>query len=134
MPYKFYCIPVRDDGTATVELNSFLCNHRVLTVERRWVDQGSESFWALCIDYLESSSAEAFAGRSSKPRGKDYKEILSPEDFATFAKLRELRKEIAQAEAVPVYTLFTNEQLANMVQSKAQSRTDLGKISGICSF
>jgi hypothetical protein len=24
MPYKFYCIPVRDDGTATEELNAFL--------------------------------------------------------------------------------------------------------------
>ena len=45
----------------------------------------------------------------------DYKEILKSEDFAVFARLRDLRKEIAQAEAVPVYTVFTNEQLAQLV-------------------
>ena len=32
-----------------------------------------------------------------------------------FSRLRELRKELAQTEAVPVYALFTNEQLAQMV-------------------
>ncbi len=106
MPFRFFCVPVRDEGTATSELNVFLHSHRVLAVDRRWVDLGTESFWSLCIDCLESSSAETKAGRGSKPRGKDYKEILSPEDFAFFAKLRDLRKEIAQAEAVPVYTLY----------------------------
>ena len=48
-----------------------------------------------------------------------------------FAKLRELRKEIAQAEAVPVYTIFTNEQLAQMVQSKVTTKTALEGIAGI---
>ncbi len=61
----------------------------------------------------------------------DYKEILKPEDFAVFARLRDLRKEIAQAEAVPVYTIFTNEQLAQMVQQKATSKTGLEKVAGV---
>jgi superfamily II DNA helicase RecQ len=64
-------------------------------------------------------------------RGKDYKEILSPDDFAVFAKLRELRKEMAQAEAVPVYTIFTNEQLAQMVQDRCGSKADLEKVAGV---
>ena len=61
----------------------------------------------------------------------DYKDVLKPEEFAVFAKLRDLRKQIAQAEAVPVYTIFTNEQLADMVRAKVTTRAGLGKIDGI---
>jgi ATP-dependent DNA helicase RecQ len=32
---------------------------------------------------------------------------------------------------VPVYTIFTNEQLAQMVQAKAQHRADLERIAGV---
>ncbi len=35
-----------------VELNSFLAKHRVVTIERRFVDCGTDSFWALCVDFL----------------------------------------------------------------------------------
>src|SRR4051794_14851410 len=61
----------------------------------------------------------------------DYRERLKPEDFAVFARLRDLRKEIAQAEAVPVYTVFTNEQLAQMVQMRATTRAALEQIAGV---
>ena len=42
-----------------------------------------------------------------------------------------MRKEIAQAEGVPVYTIFTNEQLAQMVQSRATTKAALEKIAGV---
>ena len=58
----------------------------------------------------------------------DYKEILTPEQFAVFARLRELRKEIASREAVPVYTIFTNEQLSQMVQASPDSMVALGNL------
>ena len=48
-----------------------------------------------------------------------------------FARLRQVRKEMAQAEAVPVYTVFTNEQLAQMVQARATTRAALEKIAGV---
>ena len=48
-----------------------------------------------------------------------------------FARLREIRKEIAQADAVPVYTVFTNEQLAQMVQARATTKAALEKIAGV---
>jgi superfamily II DNA helicase RecQ len=61
----------------------------------------------------------------------DYKEVRSPEEFAVFAKLRDVRKDIAQAEAVPVYTIFTNEQRAEMVQARAAAKADLEKLAGL---
>jgi hypothetical protein len=37
------------------------------------------------------------AGRGVAPRGRvDYREVLTPEDFAVYARLRDRRKEIAQ--------------------------------------
>ncbi len=122
MSFKFFHIPVRDAAAAEEALNTFLGNHRVLSIDRRWVDQGADSFWSFCVDYYEGKTATR--GQNLRTKGKNYKEVLSPGDFAVYAGLRDLRKEIAQAEAVPVYTIFTNEQLAQMVQASVQTKAD----------
>lgn len=132
MPFKIFHIPIRDPGPAETELNAFLASHRVLAVDRRWVDQGPDSFWSFCVDYVaKSPGGNNPSGRVAKSRGKDYKEVLSPDQFARYAKLRDLRKEIAQAEAVPIYTVFTNEQLAQMVQTNVASKADMARIEGV---
>ena len=132
MAFKLFTIPVQQSEAAEAELNAFLCNHKVLAVDRRWVDQGPNSFWAFCVDYLEAGSPAAPGGRSRAHRSRvDYRELLSPEEFAVFVKLRELRKELAQAEAVPAYAVFTNEQLAQMVQKRATTKGALEEIAGV---
>lgn len=133
MSFRFFQIPSRGDVASEEELNKFLRSHRVLNVDRRWVEHGENSYWALCVDYLETPAAQAGAnGRSFGGKNKiDYRTVLSPEDFAVFAKLRDVRKEIAQQDAVPVYTVFTNEQLAKMVQTRASTRAALEQITGV---
>lgn len=133
MAYRFFQIPVRDSGAAGEELNRFLRSHRVLSVDRRWVDAGTESFWSFCVDYLEAGQAP---GPIPRPPGEsrakvDYREVLSPEHFSAFVKLRALRAEVSKQEGVPVYVVFTNEQLAAMVQAGAASKADLGRIDGV---
>ena len=131
MPFQFFVVPVHDSGSATQELNSFLVSHKVLAVERQFVAAGPDSFWAICVDHWQ------VAGGAARPDGArrnvstatriDYKDRLSPADFKLFLKLREWRKQTAQAEAVPVYAIFTNEQLA--LEFKPQpyiNRTDRG--------
>jgi superfamily II DNA helicase RecQ len=61
----------------------------------------------------------------------DYKELLSASDFALFSQLRDYRKSLAESEGKPVYTFFTNEQLAAIVQKKANSKAALKSIDGI---
>ena len=61
----------------------------------------------------------------------DYKEELSPEDFAVFARLRDWRKETALKEAVQLYTIFMNEQLAAMVSKRAITKNALLEIDGV---
>jgi hypothetical protein len=86
MAYRFFQVPVRDGGAAGEELNRFLRGHRVVSVDRRWVDVGTESYWSFCVDYLETAPASGPLARvPGESRGKvDYREVLSPEEFAAF--------------------------------------------------
>jgi superfamily II DNA helicase RecQ len=133
MTLKFFLIPIANLVQAEAELNAFLRSHRVLKTDRNGVDEGASSFWAICVDYLDGSSAqETVTGKREAIRGKiDYRLTLPPDEFEQFARLRELRKEIAAAEAVPVYTIFTNEQLATMVREHVITKGDLEKIAGV---
>lgn len=133
MAYKFVTIRINDEA-AEAELNSFLSRHKIITVDRRWVEQGSESFWSLCVDYQISSSSVATKGSASGTHGRgriDYKELLSPSDFAVFCKLKELRQEIGFQEAIPIYTIFNNEQIYQMIRQKVATKAELGKIEGV---
>ncbi len=129
MAYRFFVVPVHDEGSAIAELNGFVRSHRVLSVDRRWVDQGTESFWSFCVDYLErvAGGGADWQGQCHEPGEGRLSRGAEPEDFAVFARLRQMRKEISQAEAVPVYTVFTNEQLAQMVRTRATTKAGAGK-------
>ena len=82
------------------------------------------------MEYLEGAQVTGGKARAAASR-IDYKEVLSPEDFAVFSRLRELRKQIAAEDAVPVFTIFTNEQLAKLVTEKVESQAAMRKIKGI---
>jgi superfamily II DNA helicase RecQ len=132
MAFHFFTIPITAADGPTKTLNAFLRSHRIVKVDSQLVDQGTSSLWVLCVEYLDGvDNAELFARQGAARAKTDYKEILSEADFAIFAKLREVRKAIAQSEAVPVYTIFTNEQLAQMASSKATTRAALAKIDGL---
>ncbi len=130
MALKFFTIPIRDPSQSEADLNGFLSSHRVVSIDRKFVDAGTNSFWTICVDFLQSSTN--VPGRAAEQKGRiDYREVLPPQAFAVFAKLRDLRKQIAQAEAIPVYTIFTNEQLAEMVRRPIGTMADFEKIPGV---
>ncbi len=128
--YKFIVIPIKSSEEAETEFNLFLRSHRVLTVHREFVQNCENSFWCMGIEYLTGEVHSAGEDTRNKKR-IDYKESLSPDDFSLFVKLREWRKETAEREGVPVFTIFTNEQLAEIVRNKAANKTELMKIDGI---
>lgn len=133
MALKFFQVPARGCETTEDELNQFLRSHKVLRTDRRWVEQGDDSFWAICVDYMETSktkSSEKQAGQSERQR-VDYREVLSPDEFDRFSALRDWRKKRAAEDGVPVYTVFTNEHLAQIVQAKVQTKADLERIEGL---
>ncbi len=131
MQLKVFAVPAQGGEELVEKMNKFLRSHRVLSIEKRLVEQGG-AYWSFCVEYLERGGEGGGPGTGDRAkRGVDFKEILSAEDFSVFAKLRDLRKEMAEKEGVPPYAVFTNEQLAAMVTSKVDNQAALAKIDGI---
>ncbi|MGH7494794.1 MAG: HRDC domain-containing protein [bacterium] len=126
MKIKIVTIPIHAGSEQENELNRFLSSHRILSVDKRFVEAGADSAWSICLCWTEL--------REQAPiqKGKiDYKQVLNENEFALYASVRELRKRLAEQEGVPAYALFTNEQLAEMVQQHVAGITDLAKIKGV---
>jgi superfamily II DNA helicase RecQ len=128
--FKFFVVPADGDDPMGEELNRFLRGRRVVSVERKLVGGEENPRWAFCVGYLEGPGGAGGAGKGGAPR-VDYKEVLSAEDFAVFARLRETRKELAEKEAVPAYAVLTNEQLAAVARKRPASVAQLREIDGI---
>jgi superfamily II DNA helicase RecQ len=128
MQLRFFTIPVLGGEAAAEELNRFLAGHRILAVDRHLAQDGGSSLWALCVSYEPVGDSRP----PSAKRGKvDYREVLNEADFTVYARLRSLRKEIAEREGVPLYALFTNDQMAEMVTRRASSIGALREIPGV---
>ncbi len=118
MQFKLFSIPATGNAESEEELNRFLRSHRAVSVQKELIN-GHTACWCFCVEYLLNSPLpEGKTGGGGRQR-VDYKEILSAEDFALFVRLREARKQLAATEAIPVYAVCTNEQLAEMVKGRA---------------
>jgi len=113
MQIRTFSISVHDDGSQGEAMNRFLRGHQVLRVHREFLPGGNSSAcWCFCVEYEEAAGAGG-GGRFLADRKRvDYKEVLTEEAFSVFARLRAARKQIAEAEDIPAYAVFTDEQLA----------------------
>jgi hypothetical protein len=132
MAYRFFVIPARSPETAESELNSFLGSHALMGIDRRFVDDGERSYWSICVEYGTSASGGGLGHGHGETREKvDYREVLSPEDFQCFARLRVWRKKQAEEEGVKVFVVMTNVQLAAIATRRPSSLPALREIEGI---
>jgi superfamily II DNA helicase RecQ len=106
------------------ELNAFLRSHRIYHVEKQFLPASQEACWSFCIEYDTQGTVK---GKNTV----DYKEVLSEKEFAVYSKLRDIRKESAAEHNVPLYAVFTNEQLAAMVKNRTATLQHMGKIEGV---
>ena len=127
MKYKFMTVSVLDSGEDEARLNAFLSSCRVASVERQFMVRDSSAFWCFAIQYIDDPAG----GKGPVKPAVDYKEVLSPDEFDRYARLRELRNSIAKNQGKPAYAVFTNEQLAGMVTGKVRDMAGLSGIPGI---
>ena len=127
MKYRFFSVPASMPAEEEDAVNRFCAEHRVVSVDKHLIQAGERSYWAFCICYMDKQAGPL----STRKSRVDYREVLSNEEFALFAKLRDLRKTHAEQEGAPVYAIFTNEQLATMVQQRVTSKSALAHINGI---
>ncbi|OQX17615.1 MAG: hypothetical protein BWK80_39380 [Desulfobacteraceae bacterium IS3] len=129
LQYKFFIIPTADSAQAESELNRFLRSVRVITIHREFVANGQNTFWSMAVEYLHDGVHSETA--SSGKRKVDYKEVLSPEDFTLFSKLREWRKNTADQEGIAMYLILTNEQMAKIAEKRITTEAALKEVAGV---
>ena len=111
------------------DLNAFLSSHRIATVHHHVVSVAGDAILVFVVQTVPGSTAKGPV--QGPPPRTDYREQLGEEDFAIFSRLRAGRKRIAEEEGVPVYTVLSNAQLAEIVKRRVQTRDDLATIEGI---
>ena len=134
MSLKFFDIPALQPMAAASELNQCLATNRVAQIEKHFVADGASSFWAVCVTVVDGGAGARGDGRGEAARRRnsvDYRELLSADEFALYDRLRVARKQAAEADGLPTYAVFTNEQLAAMVRNRVTSAATLGAIDGI---
>jgi len=129
MPYQHFAVPA-SGGEIQEQLNRFLASHQVLRVDKQFVANGVDSFWAYQVHWVAGNDASRVTEGGRKGM-VDYKEILNETDFELFLKLKEWRKEKAKAEGVEPYAVFTNAQLAEAVTRRCETAASLKEIAGV---
>ena len=131
MRFRFFSIPVHSADDAAKSLNQFLAVNRFMAVDRQFVPDGSNSTWAVCVTYDDAGVGPAPPLSVARRAKADFKDVFDPAEFAVFARLRALRKERSDADGVPAYAVFTNDQLAEMVRRRITSATALQQLAGV---
>ena len=131
MQFKFFIIPVTDNGESQKELNSFLRSHRILEETHELIAGKNGSSWHFCIKYLNNVSPLRTTSQKNLKVKIDYKEVLDEKTFKIFSKLREFRKIIANDEAIPAFAVFTDKELSEVAKLKEMTEINIKKIKGI---
>jgi len=126
--YVSFFVSPFSEKSVTDELNAFLKSHRIINVEKRLIDGERGTGWVFLVEYASEGVKNTTNASSQRI---DYREVLNPAEYALYDKLRNLRKEIAEKSGIPVYAVFTNDQLAAMIKRQPKILKDLLSISGV---
>lgn len=129
MQFKIFTIPLLASDDSQEELNQFLRAHRVVDVRKELATADGNQFWTFCISYLaDAKSPKPLKGRSEKV---DYKQILSPVEFERFSKMRKIRKDLSEAEALPPFVVFTDAELAEFAKQEVLTLAEMRNVEGV---
>ncbi len=98
MQIKGFTIPINSNTAAEEELNLFLRSKKILNTDAQLVTGVEGTCWCFCIRYIEAATE-----RPKDRKRVDYMEVLDPVAFKRFSRMREVRKQLAVAEAIPAY-------------------------------
>ena len=126
-------------GTPELEaLNQFLAQHRVVHLEKRLVERDGVPYWVFLVEYATGATAAgAYSARATGNRGNgggtpDFQDrFKEPAELKLFYRLKDERKRLAAAEGVDLFVVFSNEQLAQMVERKVVTLEAMGQIEQI---
>jgi len=113
------------------ELNQFIQTHKIINMQKEFTTHANQSFWCISIEYVRENTKEKSSSLPKKvSEKKDYKEILSAEDFPVFCELRKWRNAYAEEKGIKSFEILTNDQLAEVVEKRLATLDGLCKIKG----
>lgn len=130
MQIRIFTVPIGDAGIIQDELNRFLRGRRVLEVCERFIEEGANSRWCFLVKYLEGDAKDNATSGNRRDR-VDYKDVLDAPSFARFARLRVVRKKLAEEDGIPAFALFTDGQMAELAKVEPLTLEAMGKVHGI---
>ena len=133
MQLKIFTVPIPDSEDRTEEMNRFLRGHRVVTIEKQFCMVGDLACWTFCVTYVEGTMPTVSAKPGEQREKIDYREVLDPSTFAVFSRLREIRKSLATADAVPAYAVFTDAELAEISKLSPLDEHSILSVKGVAS-
>jgi superfamily II DNA helicase RecQ len=125
---SFFISPFGEKSVSE-ELNAFLRSHRIVNVDKKLIDGERGTGWVFLVEYGMENNRNG--GPNASSQRIDYREVLNAAEYALFDKLRGLRKDAAEKAGIPVYAVFTNDQLAGMIKKQPKTAKDLPAIPGI---
>jgi superfamily II DNA helicase RecQ len=128
MPFRLFQYSLPTDSDLS-DLNAFLAGQRVATVQRELVATTAGPLLMFIVEYV--GSVKAAEDKSAESSRVDYREVLGEHRFTLFNTLRDIRKKLAEKEGVPVYAIFSNAQLAAMIQQRCSSAAKMQRIDGV---
>ncbi len=128
MQFRLFTIPAYDPDAELSELNRFLASVKVFQVDRQF--HSEDRVWQMMVGYQEKKGSDPARGNRKKNR-IDYREVLKPDEFVLFDRLRRWRKEQAEVESIPAYAILTNEQLAGISKLSEFSLAEIARIDGV---
>ena len=98
MQFHLFQYPLPYDGNLN-DLNSFLSNHRVVSVNREVVNCNGNQILLFTVETISGEVQESVKSRQRV----DYREQLSEDQYALFNLLRDERKRLADNDAIPEF-------------------------------
>ena len=98
MQLKTFVIPVLSPERSEGDVNAFLKGHRVLKVERHFVNDDSGSYWAVLVEYAEAGHADSVHPLKRGDNKEDYN--LSSDELSRYERYRKIRNELSMRKGV----------------------------------
>ncbi len=133
MEIHIEALPCEGDEQALADFNRWLRSVRVLGIDKTLIQRGGQSYWSIFVEYLpRRAGGDRERSGEGRPRSSvDYREVLDAATFARFSCLREARRTLAERDGVPVYTVVTNAQLADIAIRQPRTLAELAAVDGL---
>lgn len=130
---QIFTIPLIGGDDELAKMNLFLRSNKIADIRKETVVDAGKSYWSFCITYLPDAimKTRPIDNVPGKKEKIDYRNVLDEETFAIFVRMRELRKQIAESEAIPPYAIFTDAEMAEVAKIREPKISELEKVPGI---